>query len=115
MAWMKIIGGVLAGVLVAGGAIGLMESQIHAKLKGDSLFVGVAVSYGIAAMLGSMVAFLIGGATPALAAAVLLFALAVFNLFAIAHPGWFLFAAALTISAGWWAGTRIARNLPVAF
>jgi len=98
----------IVGVFAAGAVIALTEFAGHSLLgeeAGDTLFVVVAIGYGLGAMTASAIATRIStDLWPAIAACVLLAGLALANLFAFPHPIWFTPVAAATLTGGYFAG-----------
>jgi hypothetical protein len=102
---------VLGGIVAAGAAIAVVEAVGHARLSGAPLFALVAAGYGLGAAVGTGVArWLTAGPAAGIVVTLALAALAVINLFQIAHPFWFLPLAAATLFAGWWTGDRMGRR-----
>lgn len=98
--------GLLAGIVVAGLVVAVIEAAGHALLTGDAVFGTVLLAYALGAAAGSSVAFVVirrkRAWVPA-AICLLLAALALQNVTAFPHPVWFAPAAAAAIVLGGWA------------
>ena len=92
---------VVAGVVAAGVAIGLMEAAAHSAMDGEALFGAVCVAQGLAAALGGGIAAKWGGsAVLGWIVAAILLALSLGNVFSFPHPGWFVPLVTLAVGAG---------------
>ena len=105
MAAVRSIAAVLGGVVVAGGAIALVEMAGHSSLQGGSVFGAAVVGYSLGALVGTAVATMVADRRTALAVPVILAALAAVNLFSFPHPRWFAPAAIVSLALGWWIGS----------
>lgn len=98
----------IGGVFAAGAVIALVEIAGHSFASEAGLFAIVAAGYGLGALAGSAMAARIGTHSwPPMGVALALAAMAILNLFAIAHPVWFIPAAAVALIAGHLAGRRL--------
>lgn len=111
MVFLRNVAALLAGVVTAGLVIGTTEAIAHSRLGGSSLFLAVALGYGLGTFVGTLVVSRLSGARwPSLTLPAILAALVVLNLFAIDHPIWFLPAAAATMALGFWAAEAFSRT-----
>ncbi|MBY0566589.1 MAG: hypothetical protein K2P70_04725 [Hyphomonadaceae bacterium] len=99
----------VGAVFSAGLFIALAETALHALITGELVFVGVALSYAVAATLAAAIARRWSNALVAIVACVLLGALAALNLFMLPHPQWFAPLAIATLVGGYVLGSRIGR------
>ena len=106
----RSIFGALSGVFAAGAVIAGVEAAGHGLASGESVFAVAILGYGLGALAGSALAFLIAGRQPSIAVPVLLGILGAINLFAFPHPVWFVPATIVVLAAGWLAGTRLAAR-----
>lgn len=94
----------IAGAFGAGLTIAVVETAGHALIpsgSGTGLFAVVAFGYGLGAAVATGLANWISSSRwPAIVACLILASLAVSNLFLIAHPMWFVPAAAVLMFAG---------------
>lgn len=111
MAMARKILGVLAGTVVAGVTVALVEMVGHARLAGDAVFGVVVIGYGLGALAGTIVATRIADRRVAKAVPLILAALAAINLFSFPHPIWFAPAAIAALALGWFLGGRIGPRL----
>lgn len=110
---LRVVGGVIAGLVAGSVVIALVETAGHALFTGEALFGAVAVGYGLGALAGTVAATLIAGRRTAMAVPVVLAVLAGVNLFAFPHPAWFAPAALVTLTLGWFVGASLAARRAV--
>lgn len=109
MTILRNIGAVTLGLVAAGATIAAVEAVAHGRMGPETIFGAVAAGYGIGAFAGGFVASKIATSRwPIMAVPVALALLAIANLFAIAHPLWFVPVAALALVAGTLAARAIA-------
>ena len=108
---LRLFGAWVAGVLLAGVCVALVEGAGHAALAGPALFWAAAFGAGLGALVGGSVAVLIGR-SPWLswAVAAALAVLTLINVFSFAHPVWFLPVTGLVLVVGAWLAVRIAAR-----
>ncbi len=95
------VGAVVAGLVVAGVVIGLVETGAHGALSSDGVFAAVCVAQGLGAAVGGGLAAKLGGSgVLGSVVAALLLVLSLMNVFSFAHPGWFVPALLVTLGAG---------------
>lgn len=89
----------------------VVESAGHAALEGDGVFGAAILGYGVAALIGTVIAAKVADSRTAAAVPLILAGLAIINLFTFPHPPWFFPAAAVALALGWWSGATAARRL----
>lgn len=101
--------GLLAGTIVSGLVVAIVELAGHAALTGQPIFSLVILAYALAAAAGTWVALRVARLTRAwvpAAIGLLLAALALENVRTFPHPIWFAPAAAAAIALGAWMAWR---------
>jgi hypothetical protein len=111
MAVGRIIIGAVAGVIVAGVMIAVVEGMTHAAVSGDRAFGGAVLGYGLGALVGSATAARVSGRHASLAVLLILVGLAGINLLSFPHPGWFAPVATVALGRGWWVGSRAGARM----
>ena len=110
---MRIIFGIVAGLLVMGLVVGIMEVAGHVLFGGPSqrapLLILVLVAYFLGALLGGAVAARIARVKwPAWVIAAAVLAGAIWSMTVINHPGWMIVAAIVAPLLGGLAAARLA-------
>ena len=107
--WVRIIAGVVVGIVIAGLCIMLVELAAHQMLSGDALFGAAVAGLLVGALVGGIVAVRIARVSRiAWVVAGGLFLLSMVNVMSFAHPAWFVPAAIVALVAGGWLATRAA-------
>ena len=110
MAAGRAIGATVAGVVVAGVTIAVVEAVGHAGGGGNVAFGAAVVGYGLGSLTGSFAVARIADRRTSVALPVILAGLAAVNLAAFPHPGWFVPAALVALGAGWFVGSGVAKH-----
>lgn len=101
--------GIAGGVLAAGMVIALVEIVGHRIATGNGRFLAAIVGYGLGACAGTFAAMLLTSRGAAIAVPIILSGLAIANLFAFPHPGWFAPAACVMLALGWFVGASLGQ------
>lgn len=107
--WLRKLVGVVAGIVLAGLCIALVEAFAHRMVAGNPAFASAVGALFAGTLIGGMVAARLAGASLyAWVVAAALALLSAINVLSFPHPAWFVPAAVLALAAGGWLAARTA-------
>lgn len=109
---MRSVIGAIAGILIAGILIALIEAIGHGVSTAAGGFVAAILGYGTGCLFGSLVTTRLSGRRSALAVPAALALLAAINIATFPHPAWFAPAAIFALATGWLIGRQLVARRP---
>ena len=107
--WGRPVLALLVGVTGAAICVAALEMLGHRLVDGEAGFAAAVAALGAGALVGGAISVRIGHrGRLAWVVAVVLAAMALWNILSFRHPAWFMPVATLTIIAGAWIATRAA-------
>lgn len=106
--WLRRVGAVIGGIVIAGLCIAVLEAIAHQLLSGEAAFAAAAGALLVGGVLGGIFAKRLSKSN--LCAWIVIGALALLsamNMLSFTHPDWFGAAAIAALALGGWLTTRL--------